>query len=241
MKLAIDLILLGTVVMCVWGGYKKGLVMEAGTIIAIIISIYMGNLLSETFSPAVSPIFQPFISGYMDGTEGVIGNELDELLPAEDTQLSVEDALAKHPDINHKLAKSCYMDMGVYEKSAEKMATKAVAYYESSQMSLSKAIVSVMCENMTYYLGFILFFIIILIIITVLGNILNLSFKIPGHDGLNDTGGMIAGGVIGILYCCLIAWALKFTGILLPEEEMSGSIITGLFLKLDLFSKILPL
>lgn len=240
MKMIVDLILLATIIICVWSGYKKGLVMEVGAIIAIIISIYMGNLLSETFSPAVSPVLHPFVSGYMDGTENVIGKELDSLLPAEDAQLSVEDALNKHPDVGFDLAKASYMKMGVYENTADTMAEKAAAYAQRTGSPLPTAIVDVMCDHLTYYIGFILFFVLILIIITVVGNIFNLSFKIPERDKLNDTGGIIAGAVIGIIYCCIIAWALKFTGILLPEEKMSSTIITGLFLKLDIISKILP-
>lgn len=240
MKFVVDLILLATILICLWSGYKKGLVMEVGTIIAIIISLYMGNLLSETFSPAVSPVVQPFVSGYMDGTEGVISNKLDELLGASEAQLSVEDALILHPEVNTELAKASYMEMGVYESAAEKMAGEAVAYAERTDVSLSKAIVDIMCSKLTYYLGFILFFILILIIITVLGNIFNLSFKIPEHDKLNDIGGLVAGTVVGIMFCFIIAWALKFLGMLLPEDEMSRTLITGLFLKIDLFSHILP-
>ena len=240
MKIIVELILLATIIICVWSGYKKGLVMEVGAIIAIIISIYMGNLLSETFSPSVAPVMQPFVSGYMDGSEGVIGKNLDSLLTAEEAQLSVEDALKRHPEVSYELAKASYMDMGIYEDTADTMAVAAAEYAQSMEVPLTAAIVEIMCDHVTYYLGFILFFVLILIIITAFGNILNLSFKIPEQDQLNDMGGLISGAIIGIVYCCIIAWALKFTGMLLHEEKMSGTIITGLFLKLDIMSKILP-
>ncbi len=240
MRLAVDLILLATILLCTWSGYKKGLVMEVGTIIAIIISIFMGNLLSETFSPLVSPVVHPFVSGYMDGTDSVIGKNLDELVPAEDAQLSIDDALKRHPEIALELAKESYLDMGIYDDTAQAMAEDVVEYSQRTQSSLPASIVQIMCSHITYYLGFILFFILILIIITVMGNIFNLSFKIPERDTLNDMGGLIAGAVIGILFCFVIAWALKFSGILLPEEKLSKSIITGLFLKLDVLSKVLP-
>ena len=94
MRFAVELIMLAVLLVCAWSGYKKGLVMGVGTIIAIVISLYMGNLLSETFSPQAAPVLKPFISGYMDGTEGVVGDKLDELLGSSgDAKLSVEDVL----------------------------------------------------------------------------------------------------------------------------------------------------
>ena len=240
MRFAVELIMLAVLLVCAWSGYKKGLVMGVGTIIAIVISLYMGNLLSETFSPQAAPVLKPFISGYMDGTEGVVGDKLDELLGSSgDAKLSVEDVLKNRPEVSFELAKGSYTELGVYERTAEKMAAEAVDYTELTGTSLTASIVDVMCDNLTYYIGFILFFILILIIITVLGNIFNLSFKIPGQDKLNDIGGLVCGVVIGIVFCIIIAGVLKFLGILLPEEEMRKTLITGLFLKLDILSRIL--
>ena len=241
MRFAIEVLLLAIIAFCAWTGYKKGLVMCIGTILAIIISLYVGDLLSDTFSPVVQPVLRPFISGYMDGTEGVITENTNKLLEAGSTGLSVDDALAQSPELKHDLCVDSYKNIGIYTSAAEKMADEAIALSDKNGSSVSVAIVDIMCKNFAYYLGLILFFILSLIIITVLGNIFNLSFKIPDRDKLNDLGGAIAGGVTGILFCMIIVWVLKFLGALLPEELMRRTLLTALFLKIDFLSLFLSI
>ena len=96
-----------------------------------------------------------------------------------------------------------------------------------------------MTNDFTYYLAFLVFFALTLIILTVLGNILNLSFKFPEMDKLNDIGGISAGAVTGLMFCIIIVWALKFTGLILPEAEMKRTLLTALFLKLNILSQFL--
>ncbi len=241
MKIAVELILLVVLLLCVWNGYKKGLVMCIGTILAIIISLYMGDLLSNTFSQEIAPVVRPFASGYMDGSDGIIDKNLDELLGGTEVQLSIEDALERHPEIKFELAENSFKDVGIYEESAKRMANEAVALADKTDITLSNAIVDILCSNLTYYLCFILFFVLVLIIFTVLGNILNLSFKIPEKDKLNDIGGIVAGAVTGLIFCIITVWSFRFLGKLFPEEEMKRTLLTALFMKLDFLSLFLPL
>ena len=44
MKVLIDVVLLLSIALCVWGGYKKGLIMGIGGILAILIAVYGGIL-----------------------------------------------------------------------------------------------------------------------------------------------------------------------------------------------------
>ena len=240
MNIAFEIVLLIIILMCAWNGYKKGLLMCIGTILTIIISLYVGDLLSDTFSPEVRPVFRPFVSGYMDGTEGVISDNLNALLGGNNT-LSIEDALEQNPDLKYQLCENSYKKVGIYTSAAKEMATDAVARSNESNVSLQSAIVDVMCSNFTYLIGFILFFVLSMIVFTVLGNIFNLSFKIPDKDKLNDVGGAVAGAVTGIIFCMIIAWILEFSGALFPEEEMRHTLLTALFVKMDVMSVFLTI
>ncbi|NLH01530.1 MAG: hypothetical protein GX488_06490 [Clostridiales bacterium] len=241
MNIAMEAVLLIIILMCAWTGYKKGLVMCIGTILAIIISLYVGDLLSDTFSPAVKPAVRPFISGYMDGSQGAISDSLDELLDGNPAGLSVEDALQQYPDLKHRLCESSFKKVGAYTSSAKSMADEAVGLSEKNGISLSSAIVDITCSYFTYLVAFILFFVLTLIVFTVLGNIFNLSVKIPDRERLNTVGGAVVGGVTGIVYCIIIAWVLKFSGALFPEEEMRHTLLTSLFLKINFLSVFLSI
>ncbi len=237
MKFAIEALLIFIIAFCAWSGYKKGLIMCIGSILAIIISLYVGDLLADTFSPEIQPVLRPFVSGYMDGSEGIITENMNELLGAGSSSLSIDDALAQNPEVRLSLCVNSYKNAGIYSSAAEKMAREAIDISEQSNISLSVAIVDIMCQNVAYALVFSLFFLLTLVIITVLGNLFNLSFKIPDREKLNNVGGAIAGAVTGILICMVITWVLRFCGAVLDEEYMRKSIFTAIFLKIN----ILPL
>jgi len=241
MRFLFEALLLFIIAFCVWNGRKKGLVMCVGSILAIIISLYVGDLLGDTFAPALQPIMRPFVSGYMDGTEGIITENMNELLGTGGSSLSVDEALAQNPDIRYDLCVSSYKHAGIYTSAAKEMADAAIALSEKDRSSLSAAIVDVMCQSLSYCLIFILFFLLSIIIITVLGNLFNLSFKIPDKDKLNTLGGTIAGAVTGILICMIITWVLRFCGALLPEDIMRKTLLTALFLKINFLSLFLPI
>ncbi len=241
MRFAFEAVLLFIIAFCTWNGYKKGLVMCIGTILAIIISLYIGDLLGDTFSPEVEPVMRPFVSGYMNGAEGIITENANELLGSSAGGLSVDDALAQNPDVRRELCVNSYKKVGIYTSAAEKMADEAIALSENSDKPLVTAIVDVMCGKLSYALIFILFFLLTAIIITVIANLFNLSFKIPGKEKLNHIGGAIAGAFTGIMICMTIAWVLKFCGAFLPEDEMRRTLLTALFLKVNLLSAVLTI
>jgi hypothetical protein len=240
MKVVIELIFIVILIVSVWSGYKKGLVMTFGSILIIIISLFVGDLLSDTFSHEAIPVFKPFITGYMDGENGAIEESLAEVTGGTSELLSADDIVERRPELKAELCKLSYMTLGVYSSSAEIMAQEALAHYEHTGSTISTSIVEIMCEKLTYYIGFILFFALSVILLTVLGNISNLSFKIPNHEKINTYGGAVAGLLVGFMFCALAAWVVKFTGMLLPEDDL-GNLFAKLFVKMDTFSGFLSI
>ena len=247
----LDLILIAIILLCAWTGYKKGVIMGLGGILIIIISIYAANLVSNTFSYEVIPAMRPFVSGYMDpqikysvyDSLGIpydpeSGNPFNE---QNDHMLSVNDLIIQNPDIAHTVGKLTYRRLGIVDSASERLATEAEKYHEASNVSLQTAIVEVLCSKAAFALGFILAFIIILTVFTVAGNILNLSFKIPNFDLLNDAGGAVLGLVTGFLFCFVIVWVLQFTGKLISEQTIAEAGITSWFMRRDVLGRYLGL
>lgn len=240
MKIVVELIFIAILLASIWTGYKKGLVMTIGSIVIIIISLFVGDLLSDTFSHEAVPIIKPFVEGYMEGSDGAIYTALDQITEGDSSHLSVEDVIEHSPEAELELCRQSFINAGVYKSSANKMAKRAVELSEQSSMSTTTSIVEVMCQSLTYAIGFVLFFALVLILLVVLGNITNLSFKLPHAGRLNTLGGAAAGLVVGFMFCCLAAWILKLTGKMLPESELGG-IFAKLFVKMNLFSQFLTI
>lgn len=239
MKIIFELVFAAILLVALWSGYKKGLVMTVGSIIIIIISLFVGDLLADTFAHEAIPVVRPFIAGYMEGEEGVIEEALDEVAGSTSELLSIDDVIESRPHLLNDLCRVSYLNLGIHSSTAEEMAVQAEELYEQGGKTISASIVEVMCNNASYYIAFVLFFAVTVILLTVLGNISNLSFKIPNMDKLNTFGGAAAGLVVGFLFCAFAAWIIKFTGLLLPEEEMGR--LAKLFVDFNTLSRYLSI
>lgn len=239
MKIVIELVFIVILGSSIWTGYKKGLVAGIATLLSIIISMYVGNLLSETFSPEVAKVVHPFADGYMEGTTGVIDETLTEILG--DLQgLSVEDSVKQHPDIAHELCQSSFIKMGMFPNTAKKMADEAVGLYEQSEGGISQAIIDVMSNTIAYYVTFAVFFTLAIIILTVIINLINLSLIVPNMEKLDMIGGIVAGIVIGVFFCAFAALILKFIGYIISKDGFDELLLSKLFLNTNIMSWFLP-
>lgn len=233
MRIAIEVLLLIVLFTSIWTGYKKGLVMCIGTILAIIVSLYVGDLFADTFSPAVRPAAKPFVSGSLDGSDGVVNTSLNALLDGNPAGLSVDDAIKQQPELRMQLCEKSYEKVGVYSATAKRMAARAVKKADSEKVPLLSAMVDVMCADFTYLLSFLVFFLLSMILITVIANLVNLKLKLPGNDRLNRIGGLLAGVAIGAMFCFVIGWALRFGGMFLPEDGLNHTLLTALFVRFN--------
>lgn len=238
MKIVIELIFVIILAASVYTGYKKGLAAGIGTLLSIIISMYVGNLLAGTFLPETAKVIHPFVDGYMEGSTGIIGEALDDILGKQ--ELSIDDAVKQNPDITKELCKTSYTKMGIYPHSAEKMANRAVEEYEKGGTGITSAIISVMSDSVAYSVAMIVFFALSIIILTVILNLFNLNLDFPDMKKVNLIGGIASGAVIGIFFCAFAAWILKFLGLFLSDGGVGGVLFGKLFLLADIMSLFLP-
>ena len=234
----INLLLIAILIVCVWSGYKKGIVMGIGGILAIIVSLYGANLLAGAFSYEVIPALRPFASGFMEQRISGDGGVLHRM-GWDDYDYSVADLLERYPDETDKFAAECFESLGIDETSADLMAQAAIKSSDESGAAITDAVVTVLCEKVSFAGCFILAFILILIILTVIGNLPNLSYKIPHMDTLNDIGGAVLGLLTGLMFCFIIVWVLKFAGMIIGEDTLASSFITRTLLKANIVTRYL--
>lgn len=228
MKLIIDIVLLIIVALCTWHGYKKGLVGGIAGILAIIIALFGGSLLSSAYSHEVVPVLEPFVNGYIDSQ-----NTRDEVLTRMgygSSDLSLEDILAQDSSLRYDYSFECMRELGFYEKHAEKLADKAVEYAAETGHNMTDSIVAVLCDAITYVGGLVLAFLLILIFLVAIGNIGNLSFRLPNMQGLDEIGGAVLGFIKSFLYCALLCWLLGFFGLIIGKDTLESTTLARFFL-----------
>jgi len=237
MKVILTLLFLGIILFCGWTGYKKGMIMGVGSLLIFVVSVYFANLLSTTFSGEVIDALRPFASGYVE-TE-IVDKVVRPALGIDVTNLSVTDFLAANPGKEQQFCQLIFENMGIYEATAEQMSNEAVLYSQQFGWGIEDSAVEILCIRVAYAAGFILSFIMIIIVLTAIGNIPNLSFKIPGFDTLNDISGAILGIAQGFCLCLFIAWGLKFTGIIISQEILADTGLVSWFMSRTVLVNIL--
>jgi hypothetical protein len=241
MKTIITLVLIAIIIICGWTGYKKGLIMGIGGILVIIASIYGAHLLSVTFSYEALPVMRPFASGYLESSLSD-KEEKPGVLTEEGILLgtkSLEDFLKDNPEEARRLAQAVYERCGITEKTAAEMSAETTEYYAAYKGGFVSAMTEILCARISYVICFTLIFAIIAIILTVIGNLTNLSFKLPNLNLLNDISGALLGVFTGLMFCTVLVWVLKYMGMIIGRDTLAHAAVAKAFLSADNLAKIL--
>lgn len=231
MKVIIDILLLIIIALCTWNGYKRGLVGGVAGILAIIIALFGGSLLSSAYAHEVVPALEPFVDGYIDSSE--TRNSVLEKLGYGESDLSLEDILAQDSSLRYDYAYECMTYVGFYEKRAESLASDAVDLADANGISMTDAVVAVLCDTITYVGAMVIAFLLILIFLVAIGNVGNLSFRLPNMEALDEVGGAVLGFAKAFIYCVLLCWLLSFLGIVIGQDTMEHTTLGRFFLIFD--------
>ena len=230
-RLILDIILLLIVAICTWSGYRKGLIAGIAGILAVIIALFGGSLLSSAYSREVVPVLEPFVDGYID-SQNTRNEIVKKLNNGYETDLSLEDFLARDTSLRYNYAEECMKTVGIYQDRAEEMARMAVDYADRNGVSMTDAVVTVLCNTASFVGGLTVAFLMILILLVAIGNIGNLSFRLPNLELLDEIGGAVLGFVKGFLYCVLLCWLLSFLGLIIGKDTLESTTLAQFFLQI---------
>lgn len=234
-KLIIDIVLLIIIAFCTWRGFRRGIVGGIAGILGIVIALFGGNYLSTAYAHEVIPALEPFVDGYIS-SQNTKDAVLEEMGYA-GSDLSLNDILARDSSLRYDYAYGCMRAVGFYEGHAQKLADKAVDWATENNAGMEEAVVSVLCDTVTYVGGLLIGFLLILILLVAVTNVIDLPLRLPNLAALDDIGGAGLGFVKGFMFCVLLCWMLGFFGIVLGEDTLSGTTLGRFFLAFDFLTK----
>ena len=235
MKLIIDIMLLVIIALCTWGGFKRGLIGGIAGLIAIVIALFGGSLLSSAYSGEVIPALKPFVNGFIDTPQ--TRDEILAELGYGESDKSLNDILAEDPSLRYDYAYNCVLAVGFTSERAEELAEKSVALSEAREIDMTDAVVAVLCDTITYVGGLLLAFLMILILLIAFANVFNLSLRLPNMEALDEISGTILGFARGFVYCVLLCWILSFFGLVIGKTTLENTTLARFFLSIDFITK----
>ena len=153
-----------------------------------------------------------------------------------DASYSVKDTLELHPDLVDNFCVNTYRAAGIAEKPARQMSQEAQEYAHTQLTDIPTALTHVFCQRMAYVVGTAIAFILVLVLLLAIGNLPNLTFRIPNHPRLDDVGGTLMGLVNGIAFCVLLCWVLQFAGALIGRDTLNQNVLARIFSKIDILT-----
>ena len=233
MKWIIDLILLAVVLLSAHTGYKRGLLNEVGAVLCLLVSLYAATLIANTFTYEVVAAVKPFAGGAI---ESVIADDVPAMLGYDVNEYSISDIVSNDPEKAIDVAEATFLSLGVYAPTAADLAVDVQEYAAANGVGLKAAIIDVTCNTIVFAAAVALFFMIILIFLTVLGNIPNVSFRLPNLEEVDEIGGTVVGVLRGVLMGMLAVWVLKFMGAIIGVDTLGSTILGRLFAKIGVVS-----
>ena len=181
MNLALYIVFAVIVVLSIWAGYKHGLILSVAHLAAIVASLYLAALLSGAFSNEIVSGMRPFAEGYLDHQVATaVMPQFDDLAGGEN--LSIADTLEQKPETAVQFCAATYRAAGIGDKPAMQMAREAQAYATEQHTTVSEGLVQIFCEKLAFVAGTALAFILILVLLLAVGNLPNLTFRLPEHE-----------------------------------------------------------
>lgn len=229
MSYILDLVLVGILALCAWKGYKSGILVSVLGIVAIIISLVVGNVVSKAYSSEFSGIMEPFITGVVDKS---ISDVLD-TTPEDGAEKTGEKSEFLVPEKDrsdvYTVSLAALRDLGIAEKPAEDLAEQVSGDTKDVNQQMSNVLTEKLCVRIAFVLVFVIVFVITAIIFVVIENIADIKFTLPGAEKINGIAGAELGFIKGLMIVMFIALIFRYAAVLLPGTFISKTVILELF------------
>lgn len=222
MSLVIDLILVAIVAICGWRGFRTGIINGVSWILAIVIAIYGANLVATAYYRDVAEVMEPFALSVVENTMNG-GSSADEEPDAViDPSISVDER--DRLDV-YTVSMAVMTRLGITSGAADGIARETADSYEKVSGDMTQFLTNRLCDRAAFVALFAIGFALIAIVFTVIGNVIDLSFGIPGHENLNHITGAALGVIRGFLILMVLGCLGRYLGILLKPEIMEKTLI----------------
>ena len=218
MSIITDLVLVVIVGFCAWRGFKNGIMLSLFGILAMFISLYGANLVATVYYSEFTGMLQPFVGGIVDfSISETVGDD-------EESDLMIELTDEEKTDV-YAVSYASARNLGISESASKLIAEDVALKINSVGQVMNDNITETLCGRLAFTVIFGVAFTLLIIIFVVIGNIINLSFALPGHKKIDSFTGLALGLLKGIMILLVIACLFRYVGIILLKNTIEDTVL----------------
>ncbi|MCL2084289.1 MAG: CvpA family protein [Oscillospiraceae bacterium] len=226
----IDLAVILILLFFIWSGYRKGLILSAATLVIFFVSVMIGGSIATQYTESAA--------GFFDDLLGWVADE------------ATENAIAQHgvPRNNtitdaqiSRVANTALAELGVYPKATEYLSGVVVETYRRNAGTLYETVSQVLVRAVTWVALFVAGFLISNLLLSLIANFISAMFKLPVLRFLDTVGGVAMGFVLGLLMLFVIGMAIRYAGIVIPDELLEDTRFLSMFIDSTPFGNLIAI
>ena len=223
----LDLATLSIIIFCGWRGYRNGLIRGVFGVVALIVALIIANIAAAAYSDEVTGALKPFVGGIVDST-------LSDIIENEDIEF--EDVEYKNDTEEFKMAYTVLRQIGLPKSAAITIAERTAGDY------LGGLITELISDKLSSVLSFValfgIAFLLLAIIFSVIGNLINFVFSLPGLKLVDIIAGVAFGLIKGFLIVLTLATIIRYFG-LLALSTLEETTVLNYFVNHNLIANML--
>ncbi|MDR0905112.1 MAG: CvpA family protein [Oscillospiraceae bacterium] len=226
----IDAAIVLVVLFCAYRGFRAGVVRGIAGFVALILSLVIASTVSRAFASEFTGVLRPFVGGLVDSqvqkvltppgeTPIIDGEEVEEEAP----ELPADEEYDS--ETTYGMAMATLRKLGFFKPVAEAITKAIESETQKVGYALSETITAKLCLLIARVALFAVSFILLAIIFSVLGNLINVVFSLPGLRTLDQIAGTAMGLLRGLLIIFFVATLLRYFGLIAANTIEKTSLL----------------
>ena len=241
MHILIDLFIVLIIGLTAWRGWKKGVIVGLCGLLTLAVSVYGANVVATAYYTEYTQILDPFISGYVDTSTALVTKDVQEDAAQDGEEETMPYVLLSEEEksdvysVTYAVMRQC----GVANRAAEKIAVEFSGQYTSVNSELVNAMGEYLTGRITYMVLFAAVFVLFITLFTIIENVLNLTFAMPGIEKVNRGLGAAAGAIRAIGLLLVVCCVCRYLGLFLGNDRISATWIFEKMINSNLIANML--
>ena len=233
----LDLLFVAIVAFCVWRGYKSGIIVSVFAMVALFVALIAANITATVYHSEFDGAISTFAGGIVDtaAADTLKFQGLDEDGNPDDRYAVLTEQEKR--DV-YTVSFNTLKRIGVCDRLAEQLSTETAAEVNIVGQEMRTTLTGKLSEKTAFSAVFFVVFILIAIVFAAIGNIVNLSFEIPGAQKVNHAVGAGLAAVNGVVIVLFIACVLRYSGIILGRKAVDGTLIVKSLVNSNILANI---